>query len=102
MQYAFALFCLFKLAYLDVSKKEYALWNLFILLVFFVGGIAFLIYYFKVKDVKRIPPYNPAETGKDEPVSDNAGEQPGEPENEQLDEVEKEQSTRDETFDGEQ
>ncbi|MDE7464082.1 MAG: hypothetical protein K2M48_03540, partial [Clostridiales bacterium] len=47
LQYAFALFCLLKLAYLDISKREYALWNLLILLVFFIGDIAFLIYYFK-------------------------------------------------------
>ena len=56
VQYAFALFCLLKLAYLDITKKEYVLWNLFILIVFFIGGIAFLIYYFKVKDKKAIKP----------------------------------------------
>lgn len=59
VQYAFALFCLLKLAFLDVTKKEYVLWNLFILLVFFIGGIAFLIYYNKVKETKRIKPYKP-------------------------------------------
>lgn len=53
-QYAFALFCLLKLAYLDITKKEYVLWNLFVLLVFFIGGIAFLVYYYKVKDAKSI------------------------------------------------
>lgn len=59
VQYGFALFCLLKLAYLDISKKEYVLWNLFILLIFFIGGITFLIYWFKVKDTKRITPYTP-------------------------------------------
>lgn len=56
VQYAFATFCLLKLAYLDISKREYTLWNLFILLIFFIGGTAFLVYYHKVKDEKRIPP----------------------------------------------
>lgn len=60
VQYGFALFCLLKLAYLDISKKEYVLWNLFILLIFFIGGIVFLVYWFKVKDTKRIPPYTPS------------------------------------------
>lgn len=60
VQYALATFCLLKLAFLDVSKKEYVLWNLFILLVFFIGDIAFLIYWSKVKDKKRIPPLPPA------------------------------------------
>ncbi len=46
-QYAFALFCLLKLAYMDVSKKQYVLWNLLILLVFFIGGGVFLWYYYK-------------------------------------------------------
>lgn len=59
VQYAFALFCLLKLAYLDISKRDYVLWNLFILLVFFIGGIAFLVYYYKVGKNKRIPPYTP-------------------------------------------
>jgi len=68
VQYAFALFCLLKLAYLDISKREYVLWNLFILLIFFIGGISFLVYYGKVKDTKKIPPYNPdtVEPEKDE------------------------------------
>ncbi len=75
VQYAFALFCLLKLAYLDISKREYVLWNLFILLVFFIGGIAFLVYYYKKGKAKRIPPYTPAtaaeETGS-EPPTDTA------------------------------
>ena len=59
VQYAFALFCLLKLAYLDISKREYVLWNLFILLIFFIGGIAFLVFYYKAGVNKRIPPYAP-------------------------------------------
>lgn len=54
LQYAFALFCLTRLAYLDISKKNYILWNVFILVVFFIGGIVFLIYYYKHPD-KLIP-----------------------------------------------
>ncbi len=51
-QYAFALFCLMKLAYLDISRKNYVLWNLLILVVFFIGGAAFLIYYSKHPELK--------------------------------------------------
>ena len=67
VQYAFALFCLLKLAFLDITKREYVLWNLLILLVFFIGGIAFLIYYYKVKDTKRIEPYKPEPPKAEEP-----------------------------------
>ena len=55
VQYAFAVFCLLKLAYLDVSKREYVLWNLCILIVFIIGEIAFLVYYYKVGKNKVIP-----------------------------------------------
>ena len=54
LQYAFALFCLMKLAYLDISRKNYILWNVFILLVFFIGGAVFLVYYYKHPE-KLIP-----------------------------------------------
>ena len=70
VQYGLALFCLLKLAYLDLTKKEYVLWNVFILIVFFIGDIAFLIYYGKVKDTKRIPPYVPEEKTTDEPTGE--------------------------------
>ena len=70
VQYGLALFCLLKLAYLDLTKKEYVLWNVFILIVFFIGDIAFLIYYGKVKDTKRIPPYVPEEKPTDEPTGE--------------------------------
>lgn len=55
LQYGFAIFCLLKLAYLDINKKEYALWNLLILTVFFIGGAVFLAYYGKHPE-KRIQP----------------------------------------------
>lgn len=66
VQYGFAMFCLLKLAYLDIPKKQYALWNVFILLVFFIGGIVFLVYWSKVKDTKRIPPYVPQTDGQED------------------------------------
>ena len=88
VQYAFALFCLLKLAYLDITKREYVLWNLFILLVFFIGGIAFLVYYYKVGKDKRIPPYVPesdkagadAESAQGETESAEADNAPSEAE----------------------
>lgn len=54
VQYGFAVFCLVKLAYLDLPRKTYILWNVFILLAFFVGGIVFLIYYARGGKDKRI------------------------------------------------
>lgn len=79
VQYAFALFCLLKLAYLDISKRDYVLWNLFILLVFFIGGIAFLVYYYKVGKNKRIPPYTP-EADTPQAAENTANEQKSETE----------------------
>ncbi|MCH5350731.1 MAG: hypothetical protein J1F39_02025 [Clostridiales bacterium] len=67
-QYGFATFCLMKLATIDLPRKNYALWNVFIILVFFIGGIVFLIYYSKVKESLRIPPYVP--TGESEGGAD--------------------------------
>ena len=73
LQYAFALFCLLKLAYLDLAKKNYILWNLFILLIFFIGGAVFLVYYYKHPEL-RIPT-DPAENAatteatEEEPVA---------------------------------
>lgn len=84
VQYAFALFCLLKLAYLDISKKEYTLWNLFILLVFFIGGAVFLVYWFKVKDTKRIPPFTPE-------IKEEAVEKANEEKSDEPQEAEKEQ-----------
>ena len=62
MQYAFAIFCLLKLAYMDLDKNRYILWNLFILIVLFIGGAVFLVYYSKHPEL-RIP--------KDAPLSEN-------------------------------
>lgn len=47
VQYAFALFCLLKLAFFEADTKHYVLWNVFILIVFFIGGAVFLVYYYK-------------------------------------------------------
>lgn len=43
-QYALALVALFFLSKRAPSIKSFLLWSLFILLVFFVGSIAFMIY----------------------------------------------------------
>lgn len=74
LQYAFALFCLLKLAYLDLPKKYYVLWNLFVLLIFFIGGAVFLVYYFKHPELRipKDPAENAAalaETVEQEPVA---------------------------------
>lgn len=61
VQYAFALLCLVKLAYMDIGKREYVLWNLLILLVFFIGGIIFLVYYYKKGKDRCIKPYEASE-----------------------------------------
>ncbi len=74
VQYAFAVFCLLKLAYLDIPKKQYVLWNVFILLVFFIGDIAFLIYYYKVGRHNLIPPYTPS-------IDEASAEEKAEPDN---------------------
>lgn len=43
-QYVLAVIGLIVLSKRDTSTKAYVLWNIFILLVFFLGSIAFLIY----------------------------------------------------------
>lgn len=79
LQYAFAVFCLLKLAYLDLSKQHYFLWNLFILIVFFIGGIVFLVYYSKHPELRipkdALPEENKAEKTEEAQVeqeSDNS------------------------------
>lgn len=52
LQYAFAVFCLLKLAYIDVDKNQYILWNLLILIVFYIGGAVFLVYYYKHPELR--------------------------------------------------
>lgn len=71
LQYAFALICLLKLAYFDVPKTHYILWNLFILIVFFIGGIAFLIYYYMHPD-KHIAPATDAALPDQADAAENA------------------------------
>ena len=74
LQFAFALFCLLKLAYLDIDKKRYILWNVCILLVVFIGSAIFLVYYYKHPQLKLTD----APTEKTEAVeqSEQADEQP--------------------------
>lgn len=90
LQYAFALFCLLKLAYLDIDKKFYILWNLFILVVFFIGGAVFLVYYYKHPELRV--PKEPAITDEnaDDAVDASASEQP---DGDRVDENEKAAAT---------
>lgn len=74
LQYAFALFCLLKLAYFDVSRRDYILWNLFILIGIFVGGIAFLAYYYKHPE--KLIPKTPTEKIEDAPIEQTETEEP--------------------------
>ena len=80
VQYAYALFCLLKLAYIDIPKKQYVLWNLLILLGVFVGPTIFLVYYYKIGKEKKIPPYVEEPQGNNAPeqTSEEAGEEPKE------------------------
>ena len=75
LQYAFAVFCLLKLAYMDFDKKKYILWNLFILIVFYIGGVVFLVYYNKHPEL-RIAKDAPAENkeGADEQKQEDSAE----------------------------
>lgn len=52
VQYAFAVFCLLKLAFMDITKNKYILWNLFILFVVYIGGAVFLVYYYKHPELR--------------------------------------------------
>ncbi len=76
LQYAFALFCLLKLAYFELSRRQYIIWNVIILFAFFIGGAVFLVYYYKHPD-KRVPktPVLPEDTGV-QPLPDKNGESP--------------------------
>lgn len=78
VQYAFALFCLLKLAYLDIDKKYYILWNVFILIVFFIGGAAFLVYYYKHPQLKL----------SDTPTTEQPTEQTADGQTEQTEQTE--------------
>lgn len=81
IQYAFALFCLLKLAYFDVTKKQYILWNLLILFAVYVGGIVFLVYYFKHPE-KRISKVPDTESVRSETDGESDGSD-GQPDTEQ-------------------
>lgn len=90
VQYGFAIYCLLKLAYMNLSKNHYILWNLFILIVFFIGGAVFLVYYFKHPElrIKSVPPPDTtaeqAQSGTAEDASagpENAEEAPSDSEN---------------------
>lgn len=54
VQMPIAMFCLYKLARVDQPLSRYILWNIFIIVVFFIGDAVFLIYYYKSKNVKLI------------------------------------------------
>lgn len=90
VQYAFAVFCLLKLAFMDMTKDKYILWNLFILLAVYVGGAVFLVYYYKHPElhIQKTPeqPESSAQTeqteqlerseqeGAEQPVTEKAEE----------------------------
>ncbi|MCH5156028.1 MAG: hypothetical protein J1F69_05410 [Clostridiales bacterium] len=73
LQYGFAVYCLLKLAYMDLSRNMYILWNLFILIVFFIGGAVFLVYYFKHPNL-RISKDAPLPEGGDSTVDQTQSE----------------------------
>lgn len=77
LQYAFALFCLLKLAYFDISHKQYILWNIFILIVFFIGGAVFLVYYYKHpnKRIAKEPTLPAADAQSSDNVQESATEE---------------------------
>lgn len=78
LQYAFALFCLLKLAYLDLDKKHYILWNVFILIVFFIGGTVFLVYYYRHPELRLKPEDTvvPSDTEKENSVETDEARKP--------------------------
>lgn len=71
LQYGFAIYCLLKLAYMNLSKNRYILWNLFILIVFFIGGTVFLVYYFKHPEL-RIKATPTTESAQEQTQGDTA------------------------------
>ena len=79
VQYGFAIFCLLKLAYMNLSKNYYILWNLFILIVFFIGGAVFLVYYSKHPELripKSVPPPENAEESARQTQGDISEQKP--------------------------
>lgn len=71
LQYIFAIFCLLKLAYMDVGKNRFIMWNMLILLLFFIGGAVFLVYYSKHPEL-RISKQSPTESSA--PTEEQAGD----------------------------
>ena len=71
VQYGFAIYCLLKLAYMNLSRNHYILWNLFILIVFFIGGAVFLVYYFKHPEL-RIKATPTTESAQEQTQGDTA------------------------------
>ena len=80
VQYGFAIFCLLKLAYMDLSRNYYILWNLFILIVFLIGGAVFLVYYYKHPElrIKPVPTAEIADAPETEQPQTDTAEQSGE------------------------
>lgn len=85
IQYGFAVFCLLKLAFMDITKNKYILWNLLILFAFYVGGAVFLVYYYKHPElrIKKTPEQVDGEqteqteqTEQAEPTKEQSAEQP--------------------------
>lgn len=64
-QYVLATFTLVRLARSQPTMRVYALWNVVIMLVFFVGSIAFLLWDNKRKKRLRLSPGADAQSGKD-------------------------------------
>ncbi len=92
LQYAFAVFCLLKLAYMDFDKKKYILWNLFILIVFYIGCVVFLVYYNKHPELRiaKDAPVENKESADEQKQEDNAEPESADDENTDTDNTENE------------
>lgn len=73
VQYAFAVFCLLKLAFMDITKNKYIIWNLIILFAVYIGGAVFLVYYYKHPELRiQKTSDQPEKAQEQEPVEQNA------------------------------
>lgn len=82
VQYAFAVFCLLKLAYMDIDRTHYILWNVFILIVFFIGCGVFLVYYSRHPELrisKDAPAPQAADSEAEQQPTENAEEEKEQP-----------------------